>query len=172
MDSLLRRLPNFPNKCTTKQLIFGNLTHVILTLENQLCTHVTTLQTVWQIHKFGRSRPQINGIRLYWWRLCILHTHVTLIRVWRYEYKMIWRRFTRHKKNEGLQYVYLPMKALDNVWGRAREINLEVVGLALIARNLTIWAELTKPYMSKITVKFLFIHASYLKKIREGLTIS
>ena len=41
---------------------------------------------------------------------------------------------------------YLPINALEIACGSALDINLVVVGLAFIARNFTIWAELTKPW--------------------------
>lgn len=37
------------------------------------------------------------------------------------------------------------MKALDNHAGTVREMALETVGLALIAKKRAIWAELTNP---------------------------
>lgn len=171
-------LSNLSNKCTTKQLVFENLTHAILTQHtwNQLTIHM------WQPPN-RLTNPQIC-VRLTpdWWDKamlmmkfrynCMLH-HAYL---WNIDssmdesIKLFAEGLTDWRKKK--MRVYLPMKDLDNVWGRAREINLAVVGLALIARNLTIWAELTKPYMSKIKVKFLFIQASHLKQIREGLTIS
>lgn len=49
-------------------------------------------------------------------------------------------------KTKTFLLLYLPMKALDRDCGRAREMNLDVVGLALIDKNRTICAELTKPY--------------------------
>lgn len=45
------------------------------------------------------------------------------------------------------------MNALDNPGGSNREIDLSMVGLALIARNFTIWAELTNPWMNKQKLK-------------------
>jgi hypothetical protein len=39
----------------------------------------------------------------------------------------------------------LPMKDLDSPCGSFLEISLLAVGLAFIAKNFTIWAELTKP---------------------------
>ena len=55
---------------------------------------------------------------------------------------------------------YLPINALEIAWGSALDINLVVVGLAFIARNFTIWAELTKPWKQYYS-KYLTTETSF-----------
>lgn len=54
-------------------------------------------------------------------------------------------RQTSYNVHDVLKENYLPMKDREIPWGSVREMNRVVVGLAFIAKNFTIWAELTKP---------------------------
>lgn len=59
------------------------------------------------------------------------------------------------------------MNALDIPSGSAREINLVVVGLALVAKNLTICAELISPWRQYISylANSVFLKNIFLKFI-------